>query len=172
MSRTSMLKSSACVAGLLAGLLTGCANAPDKRDSDRLAAYTAAAGAPVSSFRVFNPFWSWESLSDSQLAVYTRPNQAWLIDVDGCQGLTFANAIGVTSNMHVVTKGFDRVLMHGIGVNHLPCIITQIRPVDVAHLKAVQQAQRKIDEQPREGDQSSAQPSGQGVPPEGAQRLP
>ncbi len=159
MSPSRMSKSFRCLAVTLAVALAGCASTPGRSDSERVAAYAAAAGAPVSSFRVFTPFWSWEALTDSQLAVYTRPNQAWLIDADGCQGLTFATAIGVTSNMHVVTKGFDRVIMHGAAVNHLPCIITQIRPVDMAKLKALQQAQRQIDEQPREQGQPPAQPT-------------
>ena len=133
---------------LIAVLLAGCSSVPyAQRQSQRLAEYAAAAGAPVRSFHFFSPMYSWESLSDQQLAVYTRPNQAWLLDVDSCPNLTFANVIGLTSSVHEVSARFDRVLM---GRNNFPCTIVQIRPIDVSRLRAAQQAQRKIDEKPRE----------------------
>ncbi|OOG60332.1 DUF6491 family protein [Rhodanobacter sp. C03] len=133
---------------LVAGLLASCSSVPyAQRQSQRQAQYLAAAGAPVRSFRFFSPLYSWEALNDQQLVVYARPNQAWLLDVDGCPNLTFANAIGLTSSFNEVSVRFDRVLT---GRNNYPCTITQIRPVDVSHLRAAQQAQRKIDEKPRE----------------------
>lgn len=133
---------------LVAGLLAGCSSVPyAQRQSQRQAQYAAAAGAPVRSFHFFSPLYSWEALSDQQLAVYARPNQAWLLDVDGCPNLTFANAIGLTSSLNEVSVRFDRVLT---GRNNFPCTITQIRPINVSRLRAAQQAQRKIDEKPRE----------------------
>jgi hypothetical protein len=143
-----VMKSVQLLSGLLiAGLLAGCSSVPyAQRQSQRQAAYAAAAGAPVRSFRFFSPLYSWEALSNQQLAVYARPNQAWLLDVDGCPNLTFANAIGLTSSFHEVSVRFERVLT---GRGYFPCTITQIRPIDVSHLRAAQQAQRKIDEQPR-----------------------
>ncbi|OOG43713.1 DUF6491 family protein [Rhodanobacter sp. C05] len=143
------MKSMHLLSGLLAaGVLAGCSSVPyAQRQSQRQAEYAAAAGAPVRSFHFFSPLYSWEALSDQQLAVYARPNQAWLLDVDGCPNLTFANAIGLTSSFHDVSVRFDRVLT---GRNGYPCTITQIRPIDVGRLRAAQQAQRKIDEKPRE----------------------
>ena len=135
--------------GLLgAGLLAACSSVPyAQRQAQRQAEYAAAAGAPVRSFHFFSPLYSWEALSNQQLAVYVRPNQAWLLDVDNCPNLTFANAIGLTSSFQNVSVRFDRVLT---GRNFFPCTITQIRPIDVAHLRNAQKAQRKIDEKPRE----------------------
>jgi hypothetical protein len=132
----------------LAGLLAACSSVPyAQRQQQREAAYAAAAGAPVASFRFFN-LWSWEPLSDSALVVYTRPDQAWLLDLDGaCQNLEFTQAIGLTSNTGEVSASFDKVLT---GRRYMPCTIMRIRPVDVKQLRVTQEAQRKINAQPRE----------------------
>lgn len=129
--------------------LAACAVDPQQvaRDNQRHAAYAAAAGPSVRSFRFFSPLYSWEPLGSDQLAIYTRPNQAWLLDVTGCPNLSFATAIGLTSNMHEVTVMLDKVLT---GRHDFPCTITQARPLDVSHLKASQKAQRKIEERPRD----------------------
>lgn len=137
----------------LAALLAACASAPyAQRISERQAAYAAAAGAPVRQFRFFT-LYSWEPLSDSQLAVYTRPNEAWLLDLSGgCPDLAFVNSIGFTSSVNQVMVGFDKVLT---GRRSFPCIISQIRPVDVKSLKAVQQQQRLIKSAPRGTDKEA-----------------
>ena len=142
------------LATTLAAMLAACASAPyAQRPSERQAAYAAAAGAPVRNFRFFS-LYSWEPLSDSQLAVYTRPNEAWLLDLGGdCQDLAFVNSIGLTSNLNQVMVGFDRVLT---GRGNFPCTISQIRPVDVKSLKAVQQQQRLIKSEPRGADKPAA----------------
>lgn len=132
----------------LAGLLVACSTVPNaQRQQQRQAAYAAAAGAPVPHFS-FVTFWSWEPLSDSQLVVYTRPNQAWLLDLDhSCANLQFTNAIGLTSSFGQTWINFDKVLT---GRRYLPCRIMRIRPVDVARLKIEQQVQqRMIETRPR-----------------------
>ena len=90
------IPSSSLIVGVLVfgGLLGGCATNYPQRESQRQAAYQAATGAPVRSFRFFGSLYSWEPLGNQQLAVYTRPNQAWLLDVPGCNELPFATAIG------------------------------------------------------------------------------
>ncbi|HXD37086.1 MAG TPA: DUF6491 family protein [Rhodanobacter sp.] len=132
----------------LAGLLAACSSVPyAQRQQQRQAAYAGAAGAPVRSFHFFS-LWSWEPLSDSQLVVYTRPNQAWLLDLDGaCQNLEFTQAIGLTSSSGDVSTRFDKVLT---GRRYFPCTIMQIRPVDLKQLRIAQEAQRKINAEPRE----------------------
>lgn len=142
------------LATTLAAMLAACASAPyAQRTSERQAAYAAAAGAPVRNFRFFS-LYSWEPLSDSQLAVYTRPNEAWLLDLGGdCQDLAFVNSIGLTSSLNQVMVGFDRVLT---GRGNFPCTISQIRPVDVKSLRAVQQQQRLIKSEPRGADKPAA----------------
>jgi hypothetical protein len=143
------MKHTTVVAGLfIAGLMAACSSAPyAKRTSDRLAAYTAAAGAPVKSFSFFSPLYSWEPLSDTQLVIYTKLKEAYLIDLAACQNLQFTNGIRLTSNLNQVAVGFDKVI---VGPPPLPCVISQIRPIDIPHLKAVQQAQRHIEQQPRD----------------------
>jgi hypothetical protein len=137
----------------LAAILAACASAPyAQRTSERQAAYAAVAGAPVRNFRFFS-LYSWEPLGDSQLAVYTKPNKAWLLDLGGCQDLAFVNTIGLTSNLNQVMVGFDKVLT---GRNNFPCTITQIRPVDVKSLKAMQQQQRQIHSEPRSTEKPAA----------------
>ena len=128
--------------------LGACSSVPyAQRQAERLAAYTAAAGAPVNNFRFFT-LYSWEPLGNKALAVYTRPNEAWLLDVGGgCPDLAFTPAIGLTSNLNQVSIRFDHVLT---GRGDFPCTITQIRPLDVKQLKATEQAQRQIKAEPRE----------------------
>jgi hypothetical protein len=140
---------SALLGAVLTATLAGCASDPQRlqRDDQRVAAYAAAAGPAVRTFRFFGPLYSWEPLGNQQLVVYTRPNQAWLLDVAGCPGLPFTNAIGLTSNMHEVTVMLDKVLT---GRRDYPCTITRARPLDVTHLKAVRKAQRKIEARARE----------------------
>ncbi|MEP6897398.1 MAG: DUF6491 family protein [Rhodanobacter sp.] len=138
---------------LFAVLLAGCSDIPiAQRESQRQAAYAAAAGVPVRSFRFFN-LYSWEPLGNGQMAVYTKPNEAWLLDLGGaCPNLDFANAIGLTSNLNQVTIGFDKVLT---GRGNYPCTITGIRSVDVSRLKLEQQAQHKINAEQREAAKST-----------------
>ncbi|MET3652244.1 DUF6491 family protein [Dyella japonica] len=113
----------------------------------RQQAYAAAAGEPVSSFRYFS-LWSWEPLSDSELAIYTRSNEAWLLDLDGkCRNLEFTNHIALTSQASEVSARFDRVITGGADA---PCFIKQIRPVDIKKLNAPQEGKpREVEEAAR-----------------------
>jgi len=136
------------LAGAAMAVVAGCSSVPyAQRLTQRQAAYTAAAGAPVNSFRFFTPLWSWEELGSDQVVIYTRPKEAWLLDVPGCNELPFANAIGLTSNLNQVSINFDKVIT---GRNNMPCTIQRIRPVDVGKLKAVQQEQRQVKAEPRQ----------------------
>jgi hypothetical protein len=138
------------LASALLILLGGCASRPyAQRSSERQAAYAAAAGAPVRNFRFFS-LYSWEPVGDRQVAIYTRPNEAWLLDLGGgCPDISFVNTIGLTSNLNQVMVGFDKVLT---GRNDFPCTISQIRPIDVKSLKATQLQQRQIRSEPRSAD--------------------
>ena len=132
----------------LAGLVTACSSVPlAQREAQRRADYEAAAGPSQRSFRFFNNLWSWEPLGKDLVAVYTRPSEAWLLTVSSCPELKYANAIGLTSNVHEVIVGLDKVVT---GQSPLPCFIKAIRPVDVKQLKASQAERRTIEEKPRE----------------------
>lgn len=134
----------------VAAALVGCTRVgPDytARMVAREQAYVTAAGAPVNGFHYFN-LWSWEPLSDHTLAVYTRPSEAWLLDLDGkCRNLEFTNHIGLTSSASEVSAKFDRVIT---GPADVPCIIKQIRPVDLTKLDSPQQGKpREVEEAAR-----------------------
>ena len=142
----SMFRS--CIVFALVAVLAACSSVPlAQREQQRQEAYASAAGTPVRSFHFFT-LWLWEPLGDSQVVVYTRPSEAWLLDLDGpCQNLRFTQAIGLTSSSGTVFTRFDKVLT---GRSYMPCMITQIRPVDLKQLRVTQEAQRKIDAEPRE----------------------
>lgn len=123
----------AMLAALLTLMLAACSSVPyQQRVAERRAAYEAAAGAPVQSFRLLHSLWSWESLGEDDLVVFTRSDRAWLLEVPGCTDLPFANAIALTSSINEVRVGFDQVLT---GRANFPCFIRQIRPIDVKLLK-------------------------------------
>lgn len=150
MSRSLLIPAGALLLGLSCA---GCSSVPyAQRASERQAVYAAAAGAPVRGFHFFS-LYSWEPLNDTELAVYTQPNKAWLLDLGGCQDLMFVNSIGLTSNLNQVMVGFDKVLT---GRRNFPCTITQIRPVDVKLLKLTQQKQRQIKAEARDGQPPAA----------------
>ena len=137
---------------LLVGVwLAGCAIVPyARRLQERQHAYSAAAGAPVRSFRLVlgAQIYAWEPLSDTQLVVYTLPKRAYLLDVWPCSNLIYTNTIGLTSFADEVQTGFDKVLQ---GRDYVPCMIKQIRPVDLTHLKLDQDKEdhRHVDSVPR-----------------------
>lgn len=129
------------VGALLAVVLAaGCSSVPyAQRVQQRQVAYADAAGAPVRRFNYFS-LYSWEPLGETELAVYTRPGEAWILDVGGCRDLLYTNTIGLTSSVNQVVVGFDKVLT---GRDHVPCTITRIRPVDVKRLRQAEESRRK-----------------------------
>ena len=97
------------------------------------------AGESVDHFRYFGSINGWTPLGDSALAVWTRPSEAWLLDLSGtCQDLAFTNAIGVTSTMNRVSARFDKVLVRNRSSISIPCHIQQIRPLDVKAIRAAE----------------------------------
>jgi hypothetical protein len=115
----------------LLAALAACSSMPTA-PSPRLAMYRAHAGAPVPSFRYLGRFDSWEALGDNAIALWTRPREAWLLDLAGpCNGLEFEPVIGLTSQVGQVNAGFDKVLVRDPSSINIPCIIQTIRPLDV-----------------------------------------
>jgi hypothetical protein len=131
---------------LLAAALAACASTPGKEASDaaQQALYRSHAGAPVRSFHFFGRIDSWTPLDDRTVVVWTRLNEAWLLDLDGpCNGLEYTPAIGLTSSAGTVSARFDKVLVRDPGVVNIPCVIADIRPIDVPALKAAQREARE-----------------------------
>lgn len=122
--------------------MSACATDPKMRDADRLALYRAHAGAPVPAFQYFGRLDGWTPLGDSALAVWTRPNQAYLLELQGrCPDLDFASAITVSNQAGRVYSRFDKVMVLSRSAIPFPCHIGSIRPLDV---KAIKQAQRDM----------------------------
>lgn len=119
----------ACLVTLLAGCATQ--GYAEKR-AERTAWFREAAGEPVSNFR----FWRldrWEAVNRSQVAVWARPDEGYLLDLDEpCPGLEFADFIGLTSQSNRVQSRFDSVLFED-----QKCRIREIRPIDSKRLKEV-----------------------------------
>ena len=138
-----------CVAAFATALvLAACASGRGLEDNQKLALYRAHAGEPVSAFRYLGRMDRWESLGDTALAVWTRPREAWLLELGApCPGMNFAIAIGLTSHTGQVSARFDDVLVQDATPN-VPCRIQTIRPLDVDALRAAGQ------------DRRAAQPSG------------
>jgi hypothetical protein len=158
-----MSKMRSLIVALTAVWTAACSSVPyAQRLQQRQQAYNAAAGAPVQSFRlIFNSIYSWEPLSDTQLVVYTQPMKAYLLDVWPCNNLTFTNGIGLTSFASEVQVGFDKVFT---GRGYVPCMIKQIRPVDLTQLKMEREAQRHVDSLQRDSAPATPASSGSGHP--------
>ena len=152
------------LAVLFAALVLGaCASGPGMGDAERLELYRARAGEPVNSFSLFGRINGWTPLGNSALVVWPRPSQAFLLELGGhCHDLPFAHSIGLTSNVNRVHARFDRVLVRGSGM-HMPCIIREIRPLDVQSLRDAQQEIREgIEVEERAEDQQGPPEGGEG----------
>lgn len=130
---------------MAAAALAACATAGKLSSDERLGLYRAHAGEPVKDFQYFGSLNGWTELGDSALAVWTRPSQAWLLDLAGpCLDLSYAPAITVTNMMGRVSARFDRVIVHGSGPGpHIPCRIDSIRPLDVKALRTSEKELRQ-----------------------------
>lgn len=128
--------------GLLA--LAGCASTgdtvaraddPSPAGATKLAMYQAAAGEPVTSFNYRRRINSWLPLDDRNLAVWNRPNEAFLLTLDGpCRDLDVTPTISLTNSGGRVSARFDSVMVHTRS-SQIPCRIQEIRPLDLARLK-------------------------------------
>ena len=134
-----------------AALLGGCASTR-LAESDRLALHRGHAGAPVNHFNYFGSINGWTPLGDSALTVWTRPNQAYLLELAGpCPELDFAPAISISNQMGRVSARFDKVTVQGRSHSPVfPCHIREIRPLDVKALKQAERDLRKANAVERE----------------------
>jgi hypothetical protein len=131
---------------LALGLSLGACSTTRMSDAETLALYKAHAGEPVKSFQYLGHLSGWTPLGDTALAVWTKPTQAYLLELYGpCNDLEFAPAISLSSIANSVSARFDNVYVHGGGAPNirLPCRIENIRLLDVKGLK---QAQKNLRE--------------------------
>ncbi len=135
--------------------LGGCAS--NLSQAEQLALYQSHAGAPVKDFRYFSSI-SWTPLGDEALAVWTKPNEAYLLNLTGrCVDLDYAPAISLSNMMGRVSARFDNVYVLGGGGTssfRMPCRIETIRPLDVKALKVAQKEMREaklVDRKDKQG---------------------
>lgn len=143
----------ACLALTALGmLLAGCATGR-MTSAERLDLYRAHAGPPQNAMRYFGSLNGWTELGDSALAVWTRPSEAYLLELRGpCYGLSYATAIGLTSRTGQVSARFDKVLIRDPNQGpSVPCFIGSIRQLDVKALRASEKELRQAQVQEREG---------------------
>jgi hypothetical protein len=143
--------------GLLLGLvvaLAGCASLGTKlSDNERLEIHRAHAGEPVRSFHNFGNLYNWTPLGDSALTVWTRRNQAYLLELDGhCPNLDYARAISFSGQGGTVFAGMDNVVVLDREPFNIPCRIKQIQPLDT---KAVESDERAARDQARRSEPQS-----------------
>lgn len=128
--------------------------APRATDAQRLAFYEAHAGDPVRNFRMFGRLNGWTPLGNSALVVWTRPNEAFLLNFTGpCQDLQFATAITISHFSNQVTARFDTVTPIGPGtssIGRIPCRIDTIRPIDVQALNQSREEIRQANAEARQ----------------------
>ena len=143
-----MKRLSAMAAMLSTTLALGaCATGGGLSDAQQLALYRDHAGEPVPSFNYFGSINGWTPLGDTAIAVWTRPREAWLLELHGpCSGLQSTPAIALTNTMNRVSARFDKVLVRDTGSSmDMPCTIREIRPLDV---NAIRAAEKQAREQP------------------------
>ena len=101
------------------------------------AEYERFAGEEVDKLRVIN-LYGWTVLNREKLVLWTRPNEAYIVELDGaCQNLEFARTIGLTNFGNTIHARFDSVI-----VNRDHCRINSIRTVDAKALKAERRRMR------------------------------
>ncbi len=126
-------------AALAAALLGACQSGIPRHQSqaqirERYASY---AGAPLERFTWLGHFYSWESLGDNQLVVYTTPSDAYLLSVTPpCSDLNWVQSIGLTSTAGTVNARLDSVK-----VRDWRCPIAEIRKIDYARMRADMRAE-------------------------------
>ncbi|SEK81299.1 hypothetical protein SAMN05428989_0851 [Pseudoxanthomonas sp. GM95] len=135
------------LAGTLAiALLSGCATGTGLNDAQRLALYREHAGEPQRDFSYARQLTGWTALGDDGLAVWTKPNEAYLLEFGGggCRDLDAASTILITNLLGQVSAGLDRVqvLNRPSGFN-VACRIQTIRKLDTKALRASEKALRE-----------------------------
>ena len=119
--------------------LAACASTGRMSDSDKLALYSSHAGAPVRDIRYNTPL-GWDRIDDQHLLLTMRPTQVWLLRVSGpCLDWGSASPTILISPVSsgLLSAKFDRISTPQTPVS---CRIEEIRPVDVAAVRASQQA--------------------------------
>lgn len=122
----------------LVALVAACSSgSPRLSEAQQRERYATYAEPSVDSFTWPGRFYSWETLGDNQLVVFTTPSDAYLLTVQSpCNQLAFAQNVGLTSTVGTVHARLDSVTVQG-----WHCPIMQIRPIDYARMRADMRAE-------------------------------
>lgn len=122
---------------VMTALLTSACGALKRNEKEPiLAKYEPYIGEPIRGFTSFR-LSSWQSVSRTQLILWTGVNEAYLVTVwDTCRDLQFTETIRVTSTTSEIST-FDQVL-----VGRDRCQIQHIQPIDVRRMRADRAATR------------------------------
>jgi hypothetical protein len=119
-------------------LLAACASSPQMTREERIEWYRANAGEPVRSFFYSGHLRGWTALDERSIALWTRSNEAFLLEFFGrCPDLAFASTITISNQIGRVNAGFDSVTVRRAsgGIGGVRCRIETIRPVNTQVVK-------------------------------------
>ena len=119
-------------------LLAACASSPQMTREERIEWYRANAGEPVRSFFYSGHLRGWTALDERSIALWTRSNEAFLLEFFGrCPDLAFASTITISNHIGRVNAGFDSVTVRRAsgGIGGVRCRIETIRPVNTQVVK-------------------------------------
>ena len=124
---------------VLAISLSACATTQRGSDASQLAAYEPYLLPPVKSIRYLQAR-NWEKITDRHVLMETRPNEQYLLKLDGpC--MQFSNGSpSLIVDAHItgmLSVGSDRI---GTMDSPMRCLIREIRPLDLAAMKAAKGA--------------------------------
>ena len=125
-------------------LVAACASSPPMTREERIEWYRANAGEPVRSFFYSGHLRGWTALDDRSIALWTRSNQAYLLEFfPRCPDLAFASTITISHHIGRVNAGFDSVTVRRAsgGIGGVRCRIETIRPIDT---RVVSESRRNL----------------------------
>jgi hypothetical protein len=136
----SILISSALLAALA---VSGCATNAGLRDDERLTLYRSHAGEPVDSIQYTGSYNGWTPLSDGAFALWTRPSEAWLVELySPCSEIEYADTIGFRDTIGRLSARFDHVYVGSHGLIPISCTIKEIRPLDIKAIRIAEKDAR------------------------------
>lgn len=134
----------ALIALLATLLVTACASSPQMTREERVEWYRANAGEPVRSFFYAGHLRGWTALDDRSIALWTRSNEAFLIEFfPRCPDLAFASTLTISNQIGRVNAGFDSVTVRRAsgGIGGVRCRIEAIRPINT---RVVSESKRSL----------------------------
>jgi hypothetical protein len=123
--------------------IAGCATNAGLRDAERLTLYRSHAGEPVDSIQYSGRYNGWTPLSDGAFALWTRPSEAWLVELfSPCSELDYADTIGFRNPNGRLSARFDQVYVSSHSLLPISCTIKEIRPLDIKAIRAAEKDAR------------------------------